>query len=79
MVPLQEKVQCVLWKIKVNDVEHRRLKLHGSKLQLVQHIQPCEKPRVNTVMFMLKLLTAVTIISGKFFSPMRSFYTYMVL
>lgn len=48
MAPLQEKVQCVLWKSRVNDVEHRRLKLRVCKLQLVQHIQPREKSqRVN--------------------------------
>jgi hypothetical protein len=38
---------------------HRRLKLHAYRLQLVQHVQSCNKlERVNFVMFMLEQLTA---------------------
>jgi hypothetical protein len=58
---------------------HGRLKLRASKLQFVQHIQPRDKSqRVNIVTFMPKQLTAVTITSGKFFSPTRSLYIHTI-
>jgi hypothetical protein len=61
----------------VYDVVHRRLQLHEYKLQIVQYIQPCVKPqRINCVTFMLEQFTALTVISGKFFSPTRPLSTH---
>jgi hypothetical protein len=51
--------QLQIPKSTVHEVVHRRLKLHAYKLQLVQHIRPCNKPQwVNFVTFMLEQLTA---------------------
>lgn len=65
----------------VHDVAQRRLKLCVQKLQLVQYIQPCNKPqRVNCVTFMLEQLTTVDDYLQKiiFFNE-AIFHTYGIL
>jgi hypothetical protein len=52
--------QLQITKSMVHDAVHSRFKLHVQKLQLVQHIQLCDKPqRVDCVTLMLEQLTAV--------------------
>jgi ribosomal protein S18 acetylase RimI-like enzyme len=65
----------------VHDVVHRRLKLLAYKLQLVQHIQPCDKPqRVNFETFMLEQLTADDSYLQKIlFSDEATFHTHGVV
>jgi hypothetical protein len=73
--------QLQIPKSTVHDVLHRRLKLRAYKQQLVQHIQPRDKPqRVNFVTFMLEQLTADDNYLQKIlFSDEATFHTHGVV
>jgi hypothetical protein len=73
--------QLQIPKSTVHDVVHRRLKLRAHKPQLMQHIQPRDKPqRVNFVTFMLEQLNAdYSYLQKILFSDEAIFHTHGVV
>lgn len=73
--------QLQIPKSMLHDDVHTKLNLHGYKLQLVQHIQPCNMPwRLNFVAFMLEKLTADDSYLQKIiFSDKAIFHTHGVV